>query len=129
MSALWMSTEKERDRKKHAHARMETRKAVRAARMHGSIRRPWKQREEGIVASLCGAVSGQFSKEGEALVPVQSSMVKDENDNVCFTLEAQSERWRRHAERSVGCCGEAEKWKGWWCIWDVVKAALLSCLH
>ena len=30
------------------------------------------------------------------MVPVRSSMVKDENGNVCSTLEAQSERWCRH---------------------------------
>ena len=87
------------------------------------------------------------------MVPVRSFMVKDENGNVCSTLETQSERGRRHfikilnlhsefseeelgrkgeteatatrygratiRKGSVGFCGEAEKWKGWWCIWDL----------
>ena len=44
----------------------ETRKAVRAAKEYGFNRRPWKQREEGIAASLCKAVSGPFSEEGKA---------------------------------------------------------------
>ena len=41
---------------KHARAWRETRKAVRAAKIS---RKPWKQREEGIAASLCGVVSEQ----------------------------------------------------------------------
>ena len=80
-----MSTGKERDRKKHARARRETRKAVRAAK-NAWFQQKALEAERGRHSNkLVWSCIRAIQRGRQDLVPVQLSMVKDENGNVCST--------------------------------------------
>ena len=83
--ALWLSTGRLRDRKKHAEAHRCVRQQVRAAKDAWFLQR---QREGDIIiimeAGWCGAASGTSSEVGEVWSWCsQQAAVRDEDGSVC----------------------------------------------
>ena len=104
-----MSTGKERDRKKHAHALRETRKAVRVVKDAWFQQKPLEAERGRHSGKLVWRCIRAIQRGRCGLVPVRASMVKDENGNVCSTLEAQRERWRRHFTKILNLHSEFSK--------------------
>ena len=104
--ALWRSTRLERDRKKHARVRRLARKAIRDAK-NAWFQHKALEAERGRHGGWRCIRDIQRGRRG--LVPVKSAAVKDENGNVCTTLEAQGERWRRHFAKILNIQSEFDE--------------------
>ena len=82
-------TGKERDRKKHASARRDVRKAVRPANDAWFQRKALEAERGRHSGKLVWSCIRDIQRGRRGLVPVRSAMVKDDDGNVCTTLEAQ----------------------------------------
>ena len=92
----WLSSGKERDRKKFAKVRRDARKAMR------EVKNKWFQRK--AVEASAGKNGGKvvwkcirdIQRSRRGMVPVRVTTVRDEHGNSCVTPDAQSQRWKRH---------------------------------
>ena len=92
----WLSTRQERDRLKFAAARNVARLSVRHSKeawFESKAVEAEKTRFSGKIVWKC---IQDIQRCRRGLIPVRSSLVKDENGNICATLDAQQEQWIRH---------------------------------
>ena len=92
----WISTGEESDQRKFARMRRDARKAVREAKnawFQSKAAEAQRGRHAGKVVWRC-IRDIQVGRRG--LAPVRSTVVRDEEGNLCSTLEEQHWRWRSH---------------------------------
>ena len=92
----WLCSGKERDRKRFAKLRSDTRRATRQAKnawFQSKAAEAQKGRHGGKVVWRC-IRDIQFARRG--LVPVRSAVVRNEMGTLCSTPEDNQQRWRRH---------------------------------
>ena len=96
LGRVQLSTWKERDRKKHASACRDVRKAVSSAKDAWFQRKALEAERGRHSGKLVWSCIRDIQRGRRGLVPVRSAMVKDDDGKVCNTLEAQGEQWRKH---------------------------------
>ena len=80
--ALWLSTGKERDRKKFASAHRETRRAVRRAKDAWFLRKETEAERGRHSGKLVWSCIRDIQRGRRGMAPVRSAMVRDEDGNV-----------------------------------------------
>ena len=96
MYSLWLSTKQERDKHKFAAARDAAQRAIRLAKEKWFLCKVEEVERGRHIVKYYGSVLAIFRG---GLVPVRSTMVKDDKGNVCSSSGEQQEQWRRHLPR------------------------------
>ena len=104
LHTLWLNTGKERDRVKHARARWAVRKLMRKAKNDWFLHKALEAEKGRHGGKLVWQCIRDIKRGRRGLVPARTAVVKDEEGNVCTTMESQQERVE-------------EKW-------DILKSAL-----
>ena len=96
LQTLWLSTGRERDKKKFVNARRIARQAVREAKNAWFQKKALEAERGQNGGKIVWSCIRDMQRGKRGLVPVKMTVVREENGNPCSSPEAQQQRWRRH---------------------------------
>lgn len=92
----WLSTGRESDRQRFAMKRSEVRRTVREMKNAWFQKKAMEAQQGRFGSKKVWQCIRDMQRGRRGLVPIKRSTIKDEEGNLCTTVQEQQERWKRH---------------------------------
>ena len=92
----WLGSGKEDDKKRFLRLRREAKRGTREAKNSWFLRKAAEAQKGQHGGKVVWRCIRDIQRGRKGLVPRRSTVLKDEEGNICKTLEQQQQRWKRH---------------------------------
>ena len=92
----WLGSGKEDDKKRFLRLRREAKRGAREAKNSWFLRKAAEAQKGQHGGKVVWRCIRDIQRGRKGLVPRRSTVLKDEEGNICKTLEQQQQRWKRH---------------------------------